>query len=120
MPGTKTEVEQYLKDFKQKLKIWRILYRDDRGKNQQTLLDLEITPLQRITTIEKLELSDYVDGPIHERLHGISEMWVFGKTVKDYEIYIKISLGKPNSNVICISFHIAEHPLTYPFKEKKP
>ncbi|MCK9400907.1 MAG: hypothetical protein M0Q51_13075 [Bacteroidales bacterium] len=64
--GKEGEVRQFLKDFIQKLKIWGILYRDDRGKNQQTLL------------------------------------------------------GLTNSNVICISFHIAEYPLTYPFKSQQP
>jgi hypothetical protein len=42
--------------------------------------------------------------------------WVFGKDVKGREIYIKIMLGAKNSQTICISFHIAEHPLKYPLK----
>ena len=43
-------------------------------------------------------------------------MWVFGKSVKNTEVYIKISLGRTDHPVICISFHPAEHNLTYPFK----
>ena len=43
-------------------------------------------------------------------------MWVFGKDVKEREIYIKIMLGCADSQTICISFHIAEYPLSYPFK----
>ena len=46
----------------------------------------------------------------------MGEMWVFGKDVKGQEVYIKITLGLPNSSTICISFHIAEHPMTYPLK----
>jgi hypothetical protein len=42
-------------------------------------------------------------------------MWVFGKDVKGQEVYIKITLGK-GSSALCISFHIAEHPMNYPFK----
>ena len=30
-------------------------------------------------------------------------------------IYIKITLGK-GASALCISFHIAEHPMNYPFK----
>ena len=45
-----------------------------------------------------------------------SKMKVFGKDVKGREIYIKIMLGCAGSQTICISFHIAEHPLSYPFK----
>ena len=36
--------------------------------------------------------------------------------VKGHEVYIKITLGYENCQTICISFHIAEHSLTYPFK----
>lgn len=41
----KQEVESYLKNFKVKMKIYDILFLDDRGKNQQTLHDLELTPI---------------------------------------------------------------------------
>jgi hypothetical protein len=45
-------------------------------------------------------------------------MWVFGKDVKGREIYIKVIISGTTSQTICISFHFAEHPLVYPFKEK--
>ena len=41
---TKEVVEAFLKEFHQKLKIFSIIFRDDRGKNAQTLAELEITP----------------------------------------------------------------------------
>ena len=62
----KEEVQRFLNQFHSKMKVFGILYRDDRGKNR--------------------------------------------------EIYIKIMLGCAGSQTICISFHIAEHPLSYPFK----
>ena len=43
-------------------------------------------------------------------------MWVFGKEIKDEKVYIKISVGRPGLSVICISFHIAEFEMDYPFK----
>ena len=46
-------------------------------------------------------------------------MWVVGKDVKGHEIYIKISLGRDNWQTICISFHIAEYRMKYPFKGGK-
>ncbi|MCQ2176236.1 MAG: hypothetical protein MJY80_07780 [Bacteroidales bacterium] len=45
-------------------------------------------------------------------------MWVFGKDFSGEELYIKISLGRPNSNTICISFHKSEFPNRYAFKEE--
>ena len=44
-------------------------------------------------------------------------MWVFGKQFDDVEIYIKVSMGIENSGAVCISFHIAEHALNYPYKK---
>ena len=66
--------------------------------------------------IESLTVEDYVQGPLIDELNKFGEMWVFGKDVKEREVYIKIMLGCAGSQTICISFHIAEYPLSYPFK----
>jgi hypothetical protein len=116
MPQDEQHIEAFLKDFKQKKKVYDILFRDDRGKNQQTLLDLEITSRKRKEVIDSIELRDYIDGPKEESLYKGAEMWVFGKQVKGRDIYIKITMGAPCTSVICISFHTAERKLTYPFK----
>jgi hypothetical protein len=50
-------------------------------------------------------------------LNRLGEMWVFGKDVQGREVYIKVMITGVTSQTICISFHIAEHPLIYPFKE---
>jgi len=50
---SKREVESYLKQLEAKIKIFGILFHDDRGKNQQTLHDLEISPLKREEIIHK-------------------------------------------------------------------
>ena len=113
---TKQQVEDFLKRLKEKIKVFDIIYRDDRGKNLQTLATLEITPTYRKQVILNIEPEDYSEGPIVDTLNKMGEMWVFGKNVKGQEVYIKITLGLPNSSTICISFHIAEHPMTYPFK----
>ncbi len=110
------EVEKFLKELKVKMKVFDILFLDDRGKNQQTLHDLEISPLQRKEIISKLKTEDYSDGPLEEKMHGILPMWIFGKEVRDKEIYIKVSMGTENNPVICISFHFADYPMNYPYK----
>ena len=93
------------------------MFLDDRGKNQQALLDLEITPAKRKEIVSSLKTEDYSQGPLDEKMLGILPMWVFGKCVKKKEVYIKISMGKKNSSAVCISFHIAEYPMNYPFKK---
>lgn len=113
---TKEEVEHFLSQFNQKVKVFGLIFRDDRGKNAQTLLDLEITPKYREDIIMHLNANDYVDGPIEDTLYKKGEMWVFGKDVKERDVYIKISMGINNASAICISFHIAERDIKYKFK----
>lgn len=95
------------------MEIFGILFLDDRGKNQQTLHDLEISPIKRKEIIISLKTEDYSQGPLDEKMRGILPMWVFGKQVKKKEVYIKVSTGVENSGAVCISFHIAEHPMNY-------
>lgn len=115
---TKSEIEAFLNQFHTKMKIFDILYRDDRGKSQETLEKLEISPMYRKSVIENLRAEEYIEGPVIDTLHHPGEMWVFGKDVKNHEVYIKIMLGQPNCRTICISFHLAEHPLSYTFKQR--
>ena len=42
-----------------------------------------------------------------------------GKDVNGREVYIKIMIGGVGCQTICISFHIAEYPLVYPFKTEE-
>ncbi len=114
--ATKQEVEHFLSDFKVKFRTFRIIFWDERGKNSQALLDLEISSNRRKEIIEKLTCEDYSQGPIEDQIYGIPPMWVFGKDMKGTEIYIKISMGKFSSETICISFHPAEYIMNYPFK----
>jgi hypothetical protein len=116
MKTTKGEVERFLKDFSVKTGIFQLIFLDERGKNAQALLDLDITPNKRKEVINSLKSEDYSDGPLEEKMRGYMPMWVFGKEVKNQEVYIKISMGTKNSNTICISFHLAERAMNYPFK----
>lgn len=52
--ATRDEVERFLESFKIKLKIHRMIFRDDRGKNAQALAELEITPVYREEVIKKI------------------------------------------------------------------
>ena len=115
--ATREEVERFINNFQSKLKIFQIIFRDDRGKNTQALAELEISPTYRETVIKEIVVEDYSEGPIVDILNKYGAMWVFGKDVKKQEVYIKIALGHPNSSTICISFHKAERPIKYPFKK---
>jgi hypothetical protein len=105
-----------LNDFKEKMKFWDVLFRDDRGKNTQALVDLEIRPIERKAILNAIETRDYSEGPLEEKMYGGADMWVFGKTIKKKEVYMKITIGPMGSSVICISFHLAQHKMNYPLK----
>lgn len=117
--ATKEEVEKFLRDFLEKLDVFSIVYCDDRGKNLATLALLDIPPSARTREIRRLTVEDYSEGPLTDTLNRLGDMWVFGRDVRKREVYIKISMGLPNTSTICISFHIAERPMDYPYKNKK-
>lgn len=115
---TKEDVQQFLNDFKTKLSVFKIVYRDDRSKNLHALSELEITGTQRTEYIKSLESENYCVGPTKNELYkDHPDYWEFGLEIKDKEVYIKIEMGLPNSSVICISFHVAEHDLKYPLNK---
>ena len=116
--ATKQEVENFLKEFKGKMKIWDILFRSDRDSNMQALADLDIRPKDREKVLENLKSTDYSEGPLEESLHGGSDMWVFGRNINTHEVYIKISMGYANQQVICISFHRAKFKMNFPLKNR--
>lgn len=116
--ATKQEVENFLIEFKGKMQIWDVLFRSDRDSNIQALADLDIRPIERKIILEKLKSTDYSEGPIEEKLHRGSNMWVFGKEIKKQEVYIKITMGSANQPVICISFHRSKFKMNFPLKTR--
>ena len=78
--ATKEEVQRFLNQMKEKIKVFGIIYRDDRRKNAQTLIDLEITPKYRDSVIINLEAKDYSEGPVIDTLNQGGE--TLEKTLK--------------------------------------
>lgn len=114
---TKQETDSFLKNLKSKIDIFGIIFIDERQKNAQAILDLDISPNRRKEIIKELKIEDFSEGPVEEIMRGFMCMWIFGKVVRKKEVYIKVSLGNLNNQAICISFHIAEHSMKYPFKK---
>ena len=114
--ASKAETERFLLDFKQKLGFWGIIFRSDRDKNFETMKQLEYSVDDVKNELMELEIVHYSEGPLTETLYKGADMWVFGKTVKKKEVYIKITMGAMGGSVICISFHLAQHKMRYPLK----
>jgi len=114
MSTEKSDVEVFLIDFKQKMNVFDVVFLN-RKKNLQALLDLEIVRAKRRDVLNELKVNDYFNGPILDQFDA-ADLWEFGKTIKGKSVYIKITMGNKNKPVICISFHLAEHEIKYPFK----
>ena len=116
--ATKEEVLAFLNQFTQKMGVFGIRFLD-RAKNNDSLGIIDLPAFKREEEeVKKIEVTDYSEGPIPNTLNDYGDLWVFGRDIRGKEVYIKISIDKENNHTICISFHVAEYPMHYPFKQK--
>lgn len=111
----KEDVQQFLRDFKQKAKVFGIVYYP-RQINTDTLVALGITPEMRTEYLMNLTMTDYYKGPTKDENPIRPEFYEFGLTIKGQEVYIKLSLGNFSKSPHCMSFHTSMHPIKYPLK----
>jgi len=115
--ATLAEIQKFLNDFHQKVEVFDIMFLDEREKNMHAISDLNLTRGERKQIIKSLTIDNYSEGPIKNLLNQWGDLWVFGKDVQNQEVYIKICYGQPNRSTICVSFHVAEFPMQYPYKK---
>ncbi len=65
---SRNQVDVFLRELKVKIEIFGILFLDERGKNAQALLDLNVTPVKRIEIVKNLKPEEYSQGPINEEM----------------------------------------------------
>lgn len=63
------QVETFLSAFHSKVKVFGVLFRDDRSKNRNALFDLDISKLERMDIIKSIEVVDYSQGPLIDQLN---------------------------------------------------
>lgn len=115
---TLLQVEQYLREFQNKLQFFGFIIVDRDKNSSKTLLQLGINGDNVRDCLLELEPTDYFQGPTPNQLDGNPDVWIFGHACRGHEMYIKVHLGRPSRQVICISFHLAEHAIQYPLKPK--
>lgn len=111
--ASKGEVESFLSQLKIKMRTSGddVVFRP-RDKNLKCLSELDISPIDRLMYLKKLTVENYHSGPNTDN-HNFYE---FGIEIKGIEVYIKISLGRLNKSIDCMSFHRAERPMKYPLR----
>ena len=92
-----------------------------RRENLDALARLGINRQHAQALVMSLTPEDYVSGPSPDHNHPGLEMWVFGMRVSDSEMYVKLQVViDPPMRCVCVSFHEAERPMHYPFRETQP
>jgi hypothetical protein len=91
-----------------------------RRETLATFAQLGITRPHAQSLVLTLTPDDYVKGPETDRNKPSLEIWVFGLAVRSDEVYVKLQIiTDPPEECVCMSFHIAEHPLHYPLRKHR-
>lgn len=80
---------------------------------------LGFTRLDIYNATRSLTYLDYVQGPLADNKGRPSDLWVFGSYIESYETYIKLvaCIRNGSCETVCVSFHEAERPLSYPHRK---
>ena len=92
---TKEDVEKFLGNFYVKVKIFGIRFRDDRGKNRNTLFDLENSPQLREKVVMSLKWNDYSEDPIIDELNNYGECRYSAKMSTELKFTSRFQWGNP-------------------------
>lgn len=80
------------------------------------MLDLSFDISDIIDILLQLKLQNYSETVIDKDNTNPPYLYVFGYLINNKEVYIKIKIRtKPESAVICVSFHWAQHNISYPY-----
>ena len=111
------EIRQFLLEFKNIVTSGSGVELVPRRNIRPTLIELGLTKNNIEEILLSLSVTDYCKGPEADR-DRIGELWFFGKVIQDKEIYIKLKIADVGGIKIakCISFHIAEYPMSFPYK----
>lgn len=112
------QAHDFLKAFKGAVNDGASLLYFKTAKNWDVLTGLGMTLYQRTEIILLLQPTDYIAGPLKDDKGRKGMWWVFGVKYNSNDIYIKIRLTRDRKGPkpVCISFHIADYPLSYPLK----
>jgi hypothetical protein len=123
MPATPTEIKDFLSTFKQAARLdLNVIQRE---KNLEFLTRHGFTPKERKEVLLGLQVSDYCKGPEEDdKVGGPKDIWFFGVDYEGLQIYIKLQLVEEKDeetddtmrHAKCISFHEAEHAMTFPYE----
>lgn len=81
--------------------------------NDSTLIDLEYNTQDVVNEIKSLTTEHYKETFIDNQPGKINPFYCFIKTINNKQVYIKFKIKeKNNKQVLCVSFHFAEHDVS--------
>jgi hypothetical protein len=110
------EAADLLRDIRERIRQFNILFMNGRVKNSQTLMNLGIMAAEQKEIISRLQAKNYCGGPDPDEKYPWKSVSVFGTIFRGVELYIKFSVGEEGTPVVCLSFHESDRPMFYPFK----
>lgn len=81
-----------------------------------TLLDLSYDVCDVAAQLRELTIEEYSETLVDKNDINPPLLFVFGKNINNKQIYIKLKIkGDSKRHVLCVSFHYAEHVMTFPY-----
>jgi hypothetical protein len=116
----RSDIKNFLIEFKKIVVTGRGLDIVPRRENLNALSDIGLTNKNLKEETLALSVQDYCEGPDLDRDRP-GEIWIFGRQVAGKEIYIKLKIAQVGREKIakCLSFHAANFPLCFPYRDKK-
>lgn len=95
--------------------------RKERAKNRFstpfTLIDLEYGVEDVVERLKELTVDEYCETLFDQDDSHPPLLYVFGKQIERQLVYIKLKIKKKRAKyVLCVSFHYAEYPMTFPYR----
>lgn len=111
------ETRKFLLEFKKAATAKSGVDLVPRKDSLETIKQLGLTKRNLEGILLDLSVADYCDGPKADR-DKPGEIWEFGKNLDGHEVYIKLKVVAVGESRIakCISFHIAQYPMKFPYR----
>ena len=89
---------------------------DEEHSTPYTILDLDYDIWDVVERLKELSVAEYSETKIDKDDLNPPLLFVFGKNINNKLVYIKLKIkGDNKKRVLCVSFHYAKEPMTFPY-----
>lgn len=121
-----TELQKVLEDSDFDIDSNFILIQSRKSDNKEqfstpyTLIDLDYDIEDVVEQLKELTLGEYCETLFDKNDNHPPLLYVFGKQINGQLVYVKLKIKERKKKyVLCVSFHYAEHNMTFPYKNSQ-